>query len=88
MTHENMTPAYPTAGIRMMGRMFEQQVRIAQVFGECALGSSMMLVCAPVKFKAAVAPDGSVHASARPTRAPSAPRRMPEIAARTHSMPV
>lgn len=102
MSRSYTPPHYSALGIQMMGQMFEQQMRIAQTLGAVAIASNPLLTPPPRTFARAV-PETETDqkpsqtprpvnqigaASARSTRAPSLPPRVPHIFARTHATPV
>lgn len=87
MPHRNSPPDYAIAGFRLMGHIFEQQVRIAQIFGQAALAHHPFFRHAP-QSPAARAGDIKVTKPVRKTRAPSAPPSMPDMDERDQSMPV
>ncbi len=92
MTRSYLPPHYATVGIQMMGRMFEQQVRIAQALGAAAIASNPLLV-RPVPTAeencadrpAEISPEG--RAPVRSANVPSMPPQR-KTAARTHATPV
>ena len=92
MTRSYLPPHYSTVGIQMMGRMFEQQVRIAQALGAAAIASNPLLA-RPVPTSGnkradrpdEISPEGK--APVRRARVASLPPQ-PKTAARTHATPV
>lgn len=101
MSRSYTPPHYTAVGFQMMGHIFEQQVRIAQVMGAAAIASNPLLAqpvrsAAAPRAKAPTLPTPyAVRSDLRPNevtmrrkRAPSAPPRMPELFARTHATPV
>ncbi len=92
MTSKHTMPPHVTAYIGLMSYMFKQQFRFAQIVGEAALASHPMIAWPPERT-AGAAPSSPktqtrVSAPARHTRAPSAPRPMPELTKHTVSIPV
>lgn len=94
MSRSYVPPHYTVVGIQMMGRMFEQQVRIAQTLGAVALASNPLLSrrtatdgSDAVKIPHPASPTFTTPAR-RPRVQSARPQKMPQMAKRTHAMPV
>lgn len=92
MSQSYVPPHYTAVGIHLMGRMFEQQVRIAQTLGAVAIASNPLFIRPPAdasnssQMPLSASPTGVTpirRSSARPV-----PQHRRETCKRTHATPV
>ncbi len=92
MSRSYVPPHYTVVGIQLMGRMFEQQVRIAQTLGAVALASNPLI--ARPSFDAlngSQIPRSASQTAATPVRrarTQPVPQHKREMCKRTHATPV
>ena len=92
MSRSYVLPHYTVVGIQLMGRMFEQQVRIAQTLGAVAIASNPLLIRPSVDASSSSQiPRPISHVAATPvrrSRAHPVPQAKRETCKRTHATPV